>query len=159
MLPLLPYTQRVSAKGMATFLYVCQVLSALLCLTLSVWRLVSHDFLAMDAGAPDSLKGVVEYSLYAFYAMALVEAFVFLVEKMYWEYKISYQRLFERVDTKAQLKSECVDTIRSFFYQVTCPSDEIFAVLAIFSGFGTNAQNLHWITLNILSFSMSFYTF
>lgn len=117
MLPLLPYTQSVSAKGMATFLYIGQVASALLCLALSLWRLICHDFL--DPGTPDNLKDNVAYSLYAFYAMALVEAFIFLVEKMYWEYKISCKRLFDRVDQKAQLKSECVDTIRSFFYKVT----------------------------------------
>jgi hypothetical protein len=112
----LPYTESVSAKGMATFLYVGQVVSALLCLALSLWRLVTHDFL--DPGTPGNLKDNIAYSLYAFYAMALVEAFIFLVEKMYWEYKISCKKLFERVDEKAQLGGDCVDTIRSFFYQV-----------------------------------------
>lgn len=127
MLPLLPYTQIISAKGMATFLYIGQVISALVCLALSVWRLGVHDFL--DKNAMDSPSAVdravdqnVVRSLYAFYVMAFLEAFIFLVEKTYWEYKISYEGLFERVDKKAELKGECVDTIRSFFYQVT-PND------------------------------------
>ncbi|KAG0590221.1 hypothetical protein KC19_1G082300 [Ceratodon purpureus] len=138
MLPLLPYTQVVSAKGMATFLYIGQVVSALLCLALSLWRLILHDFL--DPGTPDNLKDNITYSLYAFYAMALVEAFIFLVEKMYWEYKISYKRLFERVDRKSQLKSECVDTIRSFFYTVYSTS----LTTSVFTG----------LTMDLVSYSM-----
>ena len=120
-LPLLPYTQLVSAKGMAVSLYICQLVSALLCLALSLWRLAMHNFLDVtgDASASEGLKENVVYSLYAFYAMALIEAFIFLIEKMYWEYKISFKRLFVKVDERAKLKSECVDTIISFFYQVT----------------------------------------
>lgn len=131
MLPLLPYTQIVSAKGMITFLYYGQVISALVCLALSLWRLGLNDFLdhrsSKDSNqtdsTPHSLENNIANSVSAYYVMAFLEAFIFLVEKTYWEYKISYKGLFERVDKKAQLKGECVETIRSFFYQVT-PTDK-----------------------------------
>lgn len=130
MLPLLPYTQIVSAKGMATLLYIGQLISALVCLALSLWRLVFHDFLGGGASASNDLNETVVRSLYAFYVMAFLEAFFFLVEKTYWEYKISYQGLFERVDKEAELKGECVETIRSFFYKVYSRS----LAISVFAG-------------------------
>lgn len=111
-------TQIASARGMATITYIGELISASLCFVLSIWRLIVHEFLDKDASVTSNVQKNILRSLYAFYVMALLEAFIFLVEKTYWEYKISYEDLFTKVDKKAGLKGKCIDTIRSFFYKV-----------------------------------------
>lgn len=126
MLPLFPYTQILTAKGMAQFLYACQFLSATVCLGMSLWRLVDRNF-TISSTPSNEVPHNVAFSVYIFYVLSFSEAFIFLIERAYWEFKINHVKLLLKVSeklVKAAKDTELVaidfhEMTQSFFYEVS----------------------------------------
>ncbi|KAJ4955719.1 hypothetical protein NE237_012502 [Protea cynaroides] len=103
-----------------------ELLSALACITLSVKRLVhlSHA----DAIKQSSDNKNEKSALIIFYSLALAEAFLSLLEKVYWGWKIHYRRLLEEVNKECEFGSSGMIYIKSFFYDAysECVNGSIF---------------------------------
>jgi hypothetical protein len=119
MAPLVPLVSCFSAKTVSRLLCYLQILSALLSVAVSVWRLC-----ALPSFHPLHPSPNVKLSLYLFYSMSFVEASIFLLEKIYWNYKITYGKLLENVRnciTGGLTEEEHQDhtnILETFFYEV-----------------------------------------
>ena len=92
-------------------------MAAIATLAMSVARLWVRQFtLASEEG--DGTKLNHTSALFIFYSLALAEAFLFLIHRMYWEINIYYRRVLERVNKSLGLESKHLVMTRSFFYQV-----------------------------------------
>nr|CAD1833646.1 unnamed protein product [Ananas comosus var. bracteatus] len=110
--PLLPYAGWVFiSKNISHALTWLQIASALSCVTLSTMRLVQQDY---GKSAQETANGKMALDL--FYGLALAEALMFLVEKIYWTWKISYCGLLQQVSTECELGAAGIVSIRRFFY-------------------------------------------
>ncbi|CAK9877803.1 unnamed protein product [Sphagnum jensenii] len=120
--PLVPWLATFSAQTVSLLMTYLQICSALLSVGISLWRLSTlQEF--QDTAAN------VKLSLYTFYSMSCLEASIFLAERSYWYYKISWGKLLEDVKAKAGLQEEENDEkhqqqdrhsefLVTFFYEV-----------------------------------------
>ncbi|CAM6047969.1 unnamed protein product, partial [Sphagnum compactum] len=120
--PLVPWLATFSAQTVSLLMTYSQICSALLSVGISLWRLSTlQEFQATAAN--------VKLSLYTFYSMSCLEASIFLAERSYWYYKISWGKLLEDVKAKAGLQEEENDEqhhqqehhcefLVTFFYEV-----------------------------------------
>ena len=125
--PLLPYAPWVfESKNISKVLYWLQLLSATACVVLSLLKLIEHNYGEVAKG--DSDKRNRKSALTIFYALALAEALLFLMEKAYWEWKLSFCRLLEKVNKECELGDSGVLSIRRFFYDAysKCVNGSIF---------------------------------
>ncbi|KAK1315776.1 hypothetical protein QJS10_CPA05g00902 [Acorus calamus] len=125
--PLLPYAGWVFlSKNISKVFYWLQLLSASTCVALSLWRLSEQKFGEVSKGDTD--KRNRKAALNIFYGLALAEAFMFLLEKAYWEWKVRYQNLLEQVRDECKLGKEGTVSIRRFFYDAhsMCVNGSIF---------------------------------
>lgn len=112
---LLPYTGRLfRPKNIAKLLSLLQVISALACLALSLWRLVKQDF--GEVRKDDYDKRNRKSALNIFYGLALAEAILFLVERTYWFYKVVLCKLLQKVNGECKLGDPGLASIKRFFY-------------------------------------------
>ncbi|XWS09084.1 hypothetical protein CRYUN_Cryun40dG0055800 [Craigia yunnanensis] len=67
-------------------------------------------------------------ALNIFYALALAEALLFLMEKAYWEWKVIYCKLLEEVNKKCEFGPSGMVSIKRFFYDAysRCINGSIF---------------------------------
>jgi hypothetical protein len=126
--PLVPWLATFSAQTVSLLMTYMQICSALLSVGISLWRLSTlQEF--------DSNTANVKLSLYTFYSMSCLEASIFLAERSYWYYKISWGKLLENVKAKAGLQEEENDEqhqqqdhhsefLVTFFYEVSVPQEE-----------------------------------
>jgi hypothetical protein len=129
--PLVPWLATFSAQTVSLLMTYLQICSALLSVGISLWRLSTlQEFHATAAN--------VKLSLYTFYSMSCLEASIFLTERSYWYYKISWGKLLEDVKAKAGLQEEENDEgqkqhqqqdhysefLVTFFYEVSVPQEE-----------------------------------
>ncbi|KAF0911902.1 hypothetical protein E2562_012729 [Oryza meyeriana var. granulata] len=117
---LLPYTGWVFvSKKIGRLLSWLQVLSAFACVALSVMRLWRHDF-----GDQSNMRP----ALLLFYTLALIEALLFLLEKAYWTWKISGEKLLEQVSGECELGAYGHVSLTRFFYDAysRCITGSIF---------------------------------
>jgi hypothetical protein len=129
--PLVPWLATFSAQTVSLLMTYSQICSALLSVGISLWRLSTlQEFHATAAN--------VKLSLYTFYSMSCLEASIFLTERSYWYYKISWGKLLEDVKAKAGLQEEENDEgqkqhqqqdhysefLVTFFYEVSVPQEE-----------------------------------
>ena len=113
--PFLPYLRWFFlSKNMSFILYWLQILSAFVCVFLSLERLTSQDFGGMEKCDAD--KRNRKAALCLFYATALSEALLFLVEKIYWVWKVSFCKLLVRVSEECGFGDDGVAYMRRFFY-------------------------------------------
>ncbi|KAB1214164.1 hypothetical protein CJ030_MR5G027221 [Morella rubra] len=113
--PFLPFSQWVFvSKNVSKFLYWLQLLSATACVVLSLMKLIKHNYGEVQKGDTD--KRNRKSALYIFYSLALAEALLFLMEKAYWEWKVSYQKLLDEVNKECALGPTGMVSIRRFFY-------------------------------------------
>lgn len=123
----LPFMRLFSqAKHVSAFLYCMQILSAMLSIALSVWRLSVHDFTRPGEGDTESNH---TSALIMFYSLTVFEALVFLMERAYWQYKISVENILRTVNDNCRLKQdEGCYTVRRFFYDVfaKCLTESVF---------------------------------
>ncbi|KAF8401618.1 hypothetical protein HHK36_012564 [Tetracentron sinense] len=112
--PLLPYAGWIFlSKNISKFLYWLQLLSASACLTLSLMRLIPHNY-GEVANDPDTKNR--KPALDIFYSLASAEALLFLLEKVYWEWKLIYCKLLEEVNKECDLGNSGLVSIKRFFY-------------------------------------------
>ncbi|XP_048536159.1 uncharacterized protein LOC125514835 [Triticum urartu] len=119
--PLLPYTGWVFvSKKIGRLLNWLQVLSALACVALSVTRLSKRDHF-------DEAKNM-RPALLLFYALALLEASLFLLEKAYWTWKMSVCKLLDQVSADCELGPYGLVSLKRFFYDAysQCVAGSIF---------------------------------
>ncbi|KAI4364403.1 hypothetical protein MLD38_020499 [Melastoma candidum] len=113
--PILPYGKWVFlSKNISRLLYWLQLLSATACVVLSMIKLVRRNF--GDVAKSDTDKRNRKAALLIFYSLALAEALLFLMEKAYWEWKISCCKLLEEVANECELKMSGLFSVRRFFY-------------------------------------------
>ncbi|OWM78515.1 hypothetical protein CDL15_Pgr016239 [Punica granatum] len=125
--PLLPYGQWFFlSRNVSKLLYWLQLLSATACVVLSLMKLIRHNYGEIAKGDTD--KRNRKSALIIFYALALAEALLFLMEKAYWEWKVSHCKLLERVNNECELGSSGLVSIRRFFYDSysRCVNGSIF---------------------------------
>ncbi|XP_050373370.1 uncharacterized protein LOC126791022 [Argentina anserina] len=125
--PLLPYAQWVfRARHISKLLYWLQLLSASACIALSLMKLIKHNYGDVEKGDTD--KRNRQAALSVFYSLALAEALLFLTEKTYCEYKVSYCKLLEEVNNECELGPSGLLSIRRFFYDAysRCVNGSIF---------------------------------
>ena len=113
--PLLPYAGWVFlSRNISLIFYWLQLISATACAALSMMRLIQQDYSEDSSADPD--KKNLKPALNIFYGMALAEALMFLVEKAYWNWKICYTRLLEKVCQECALEQSGIISIKRFFY-------------------------------------------
>ncbi|XP_061345579.1 uncharacterized protein LOC133291341 [Gastrolobium bilobum] len=125
--PLLPYTKWVFlSRHVSRLLYWLQLISATACVVLSLMKLIKHDYGEVAKGDTD--KRNLRSALNIFYALALAEALLFLMEKAYWEWQVSYCKLLEEVNNECELGPSGMLSIRRFFYDAysRCVNGSIF---------------------------------
>uniref|UniRef100_A0A0D9VU93 DUF4220 domain-containing protein n=1 Tax=Leersia perrieri TaxID=77586 RepID=A0A0D9VU93_9ORYZ len=119
---LLPYTGWVFvSKKIGRLLSWHQLLSASACVALSVARLWRHDF---GSGETSNMRP----ALLLFYTLALAEALLFLLEKAYWTWKISVEKLLDQVGRECELGAYGHVSLTRFFYDAysRCVTGSIF---------------------------------
>ncbi|KAG4960183.1 hypothetical protein GYH30_036898 [Glycine max] len=125
--PLLPYARWFFlSRHISKLLYWLQLFSAMACVVLSSMKLIKHNYGEVAKGDTD--KRNRESALNIFYALALAEALLFLMEKAYWEWKISYCKLLDEVNKECGLGPSGMVSIRRFFYDSysRCVNGSIF---------------------------------
>ncbi|KAG8370126.1 hypothetical protein BUALT_Bualt14G0085000 [Buddleja alternifolia] len=125
--PLLPYAKWVFiSRNVSKLLYWLQLASATACVVLSLIKLVLRNFGEVEKG--DSDKRNRNSALIIFYSLALAEALLFLLEKAYWEWKVSFRKLLEGVNNECELGESGLISIRRFFYDAysKCVNGSIF---------------------------------
>ncbi|KAJ4954751.1 hypothetical protein NE237_011534 [Protea cynaroides] len=129
--PLLPYVGLFfRSKNISKLFSWLQTLSALICIALSVGRLIWF-FLGANIQSDQNCGtdcGNMRPALYLFYGSALAEALLCLLEKIYWEWTITCRKLLEEVNVECQLGSSGMVSIRRFFYDAysECINGSIF---------------------------------
>ncbi|KAG6726624.1 hypothetical protein I3843_02G077700 [Carya illinoinensis] len=111
---------------MIKFLYWLQLLSATACVVLSLMKLVKHNYGEVEKGDTD--KRNRQSALNIFYALALAEAMLFLIEKAFWEWKVSYCGLLDEVNKECGFGITGMVSIKRFFYDAysRCVNGSIF---------------------------------
>ncbi|CAL9179398.1 unnamed protein product [Musa hybrid cultivar] len=125
--PLLPFSGWVFlTRNVSRVLYWLQLLAASACVSLSLMRLVDQDFGQLRPDDPD--KKNRKAALDIFYSLALAEALLFLAEKAYWEWKVSYRLLLEEVNRECHFGDAGMVSIKRFFYDAysKCVEGSIF---------------------------------
>ncbi|OIV91962.1 hypothetical protein TanjilG_23223 [Lupinus angustifolius] len=114
------------SRHISRILYWLQLLSATACVVLSLTKLIKRNYGEIANGDTD--KRNRGSALNIFYALALAEALLFLLEKAYWEYKISYCKLIEEVNKECELGPSGIVSTRRFFYDAysRCVNASIF---------------------------------
>ncbi|CAM6090091.1 unnamed protein product [Calypogeia fissa] len=122
----------ISTRGVSAVLYWIQITSAVICLALSIWRLSEQEY-----NPPGVLRQDTPVNLYTslniFYTLALTEALLFLLERVYWEYKMNYEKLVMQVCKKADLGAANQEMMQQFFYEVykKCIDGSVFDGLTV----------------------------
>ncbi|CAI9776292.1 unnamed protein product [Fraxinus pennsylvanica] len=125
--PLLPYAKWVFlSRNVSKVLYWLQLASATACVVLSTIKLVHQNYGEVQKGDTD--KKNREAALIFFYSLALAEALLFLMEKAYWEWKVSVRRLLDEVNKECNLGESGIISIKRFFYDAysKCVNGSIF---------------------------------
>ncbi|BBN14371.1 hypothetical protein MPTK1_6g11110 [Marchantia polymorpha subsp. ruderalis] len=127
--PMIPcgFHSILTTRGVSSLLYWTQLASALICLILSGWRMASQDF-NPEGTPPDETPVNLFWSVNIFYALALTEAALFLLERAYWEWKISVQKLLVDVNDRCDLGEDNRELTKQFFYEVykKCVEGSVF---------------------------------
>ncbi|KAF8021341.1 hypothetical protein BT93_G1699 [Corymbia citriodora subsp. variegata] len=113
--PILPYGGWFFiSRNISKILYCLQLLSAMACVVLSLMKLIEHNYGEVAKGDTD--KRNRKAALIIFYALALAEALVFLIEKLYWQWKVVVCKLLEGVNKECNLGASGMISTRRFFY-------------------------------------------
>ncbi|EPS65785.1 hypothetical protein M569_08988, partial [Genlisea aurea] len=102
------------SKNVSNVLYWIQLFSASACLILSTIKLARRDFGSYSRGELD--KRNRNFALMVFYILAVAEALLFLMEKAYWEWNFSVERLLETAAEECELEDYGIVSVRRFFY-------------------------------------------
>ncbi|XP_052208675.1 uncharacterized protein LOC127812301 [Diospyros lotus] len=121
--PLFPYAL---SRNISKLLYWLQLASATACAVLSLMKLIKHNYGEVEKG--DSDKRNRKSALNIFYALALAEALLFLSERAFWEWKVTFCKLLDEVNKECELGPSGMVSIRRFFYDAysRCVNGSIF---------------------------------
>ncbi|XP_051125334.1 uncharacterized protein LOC127247515 [Andrographis paniculata] len=125
--PFLPYAKWMFlSSNVSKLLYWLQLLSATACVVLSMMKLVHRNYGDIEKG--DNDKKNRKSALIIFYSLALAEALLFLLEKAYWEWKVSVRKMLELVNEECEFGETGLISIRRFFYDAysKCVNGSIF---------------------------------
>ncbi|KAL9237585.1 hypothetical protein vseg_012115 [Gypsophila vaccaria] len=125
--PLLPYASRaLVSRNISKILEWFQILAAITCVALSMIKIIRRNFGDIQKGDTD--KRNRQASLLIFYSLALAEALLFLLEKLYWEVKVTYCKVLERVNEECEFGPLGIVSIKRFFYDAysRCVEGSIF---------------------------------
>ncbi|KAI7742705.1 hypothetical protein M8C21_020712, partial [Ambrosia artemisiifolia] len=125
--PLLPYGQWVFlSRNISRLLYWLQLASATACVVLSLIKLIKQNYGEIQKGDTD--KRNRKSALTIFYALALAEALLFLLEKAYWEWKVMWKKILDQVNDECELGPVGMVSVRRFFYDAysKCVNGSIF---------------------------------
>lgn len=114
------------SRNVSRILHWLQLASAMACVVLSMIKLVYRNYGEAEKDVSD--KRNRESALIIFYSLALAEALLFLLEKAYWEWKVSFERLLEAVNRECELGDSDLISTRRFFYDAysKCVNGSIF---------------------------------
>lgn len=121
-IPLIPHAGWIFlSKNVSRIFTLLQLSSATACVILSLMRLIKQDY----GEGEDKNKKI---ALVIFYGLALAEALMFLLEKAYWNWKVSYGRLLVHVSLECELGPSGIISIKRFFYDAysKCINGSIF---------------------------------
>ncbi|OAY70670.1 hypothetical protein ACMD2_15135, partial [Ananas comosus] len=105
-----------------------QLLSATACAALSAMPLAEQHYGDVDQ---DATKRNRAPALDIFYGLALAQALLFLIEKAYWHWKISYGQLLEQTRRACGFGASGIVSLRRFFHNAywKCISGSVFDAL------------------------------
>lgn len=113
--PLIPYASWVFiSRNISKLLYWLQLISATTCVVLSLMKLIKRNFGAVSKD--DSDKRNRKAALIIFYSLALAEALLFLLEKAYWEWNVTFRKILDEVNKQCEMGTSGMLAIRRFFY-------------------------------------------
>ncbi|CAA7028049.1 unnamed protein product [Microthlaspi erraticum] len=124
--PMLPYTGWVFvSRNVSRVFYWLQIASAFATIVISMLKLIKQDYRGND---PKPKSTNLHAALTLFYALALAESFLFLVEKLYWEWMINVLQILEKVNQECGLERFGTGSVRRFFYDAysRCLNGSIF---------------------------------
>ncbi|KAL9233080.1 hypothetical protein vseg_008118 [Gypsophila vaccaria] len=125
--PFLPYASWVFvSRNISKILQWLQIVAAITCVVLSLMKITRRNFGEIEKGDTD--KRNRKAALLIFYGLALAEASLFLLEKIYWELKVTYCKILERVNAECELGPYGIVSIRRFFYDAysRCVEGSVF---------------------------------
>ncbi|KAI8561446.1 hypothetical protein RHMOL_Rhmol04G0340200 [Rhododendron molle] len=125
--PFLPYVKWFfESRNISKLFYWLQLVSATTCAVLSLTQLIRHNYGQVPEG--DANKRNLASALNIFYALALAEAMLFLLEKGYWEYQVTWCKVLDEVNEECELGPTGMVSIKRFFYDVysRCVNGSIF---------------------------------
>ncbi|KMS97749.1 hypothetical protein BVRB_5g124200 [Beta vulgaris subsp. vulgaris] len=125
--PILPYfSWFFLSRNISKILQCLQILAAMACVALSLIKLIRRDFGEIAKG--DSDKRNRKSALIIFYGLALAEASLFLLEKVYWELKVIYGKILEKVSEECEFGPWGITSVRRFFYDAysRCVDGSVF---------------------------------
>ncbi|KAJ3670790.1 hypothetical protein LUZ60_008216 [Juncus effusus] len=112
--PLLPYSGWVFlSKNISRVLSWLQIVSAIACVSLSLIRLIEQNYGEDSVELETQNRGS---ALNLFYSLAVAEAIIFLLEKLYWTWKIVHGKLLAQVSQDCDLGADGMVIVKRFFY-------------------------------------------
>ncbi|KAI8566186.1 hypothetical protein RHMOL_Rhmol02G0020500 [Rhododendron molle] len=102
------------SKNVSKVLFGLQLASATACTVLSLMKLIEHNYGEVEKGDTDDRNR--KAALIIFYSLALAEALLFLLEKAYWEWEVTYCKVLEEVNEACDLGPSGMVLITRFFY-------------------------------------------
>ncbi|CAM6094973.1 unnamed protein product [Calypogeia fissa] len=131
--PLVPFgSGLLTTKLVSRVLYYAQIASASLSIGLSLWRLIDQHYYdptedptesnpspaptESNSSASPNLNLIV--SMDVFYVLAVLEAGLFLLEKIYWEYVIRVEKILDKVCEEDYVGKDNSALVEDFFYDV-----------------------------------------
>ena len=125
--PLLPYARWVFlSRNISKLLQWLQIAAALACVVLSLMKLIMKNFGDIQKGDTD--KRNRKDALFIFYGLAVAEASLFLLEKLYWQMKVTRGKVLEKVNEECELGPSGIVAVKRFFYDAysRCVDGSIF---------------------------------
>ncbi|KAK9664851.1 hypothetical protein RND81_14G073800 [Saponaria officinalis] len=125
--PILPYASWVFvSRNISKILQWFQIMAAITCVVLSTIKIVRRNFGDIEKGDTD--KRNREAALLIFYSLALAEASLFLLEKLYWELNVTYGKVLEQINDECEFGHLGIISIRRFFYDAysRCVEGSVF---------------------------------
>ncbi|XP_074304687.1 uncharacterized protein LOC141639467 [Silene latifolia] len=125
--PLLPYASLVFvSRNISKILQWLQIVAAITCVVLSMMKIIKRNFGEIEKN--DSDKRNRNAALLIFYGLALAEASFFLLEKFYWELKVIYCKVLEKVNEECEFGPSGIVSVKRFFYDAysRCVEGSVF---------------------------------
>ncbi|BBN10519.1 hypothetical protein MPTK1_5g04190 [Marchantia polymorpha subsp. ruderalis] len=116
-----------TSKRISRLLYAVQIVFAVATVGLALWRLYENDYFY---NPNDNLPRPpnINVSMTVFYVLSIAEAMLFLLERAFWELRMRYGKILDRVNDEVGLGPENLESVRQFFIDVysACLKGSVF---------------------------------